>query len=194
MKHFKTQEGQVRWKGETLIALEELLTSGTTLEAAAELFTCTKQNISLVVKRYLPHLSRKDFGVSKKRSMLRAERLQEIRDTYGRETFRWDDDLEKAHSDFFRRKKQNCKGGKWEWAIKYEDLTYPKHCPVLGVEIDWFAEVRSENSPSIDRLNSREGYVKGNVAVMSWRANRIKNDGTLQEHQKIVDFLNTLQP
>lgn len=192
MKHFKQPNGYILWNTETLAALEELLTSGNTLVEVAKTFTCTRQNISLVIKKYLPHLTKKDFGAAKKKSLSKESRLKEIRELYGRETFRWDNDLEKAHSDFFRRKRQNCKNKKWIWEIAYEDLTYPKHCPILGIEIDWFAEKASENSPSIDRLDSTKGYVKSNVAVMSWRANRIKNDGTLQEHQRIVDFLSGL--
>jgi hypothetical protein len=31
--------------------------------------------------------------------------------------------------------------------------------------------------------------VKGNVEVMSWRANRIKNNGTPEEHRKIANYL-----
>lgn len=189
MKQFKQPSGRILWNKEAIIALEELLTSGNTLVEIAEAFTCTRQNISLIVKKHLPHLTRQDFGLTKRRSLNKEARLKEIRELYGRETFKWDNDLEQAHADFFRRKRQNCKSKKWEWDISYGDLTYPKFCPVLGIELDWFLEKRAENSPSIDRLDSTKGYIKGNVAVMSWRANRIKNDGTLQEHQMLVDFL-----
>ena len=182
-----------RWTRNTCDDLEALITSGKTLEEVADLFECTKQNISLVIKKHLPHLSREDFGAGKKATIKRAARLINIREVFGRDSWRWENDLERAHFDFFRRKRQNCKSGKWEWSISYTDLVYPKYCPVLGMELNWFAEVRAENSPSIDRIDSAKGYTKDNVVVMSWRANRIKNDGTLQEHQKIVDFLATLQ-
>jgi hypothetical protein len=60
---------------------------------------------------------------------------------------------------------------------------------LLGIELDYFAERTQENSPSFDRVDSSKGYVKGNVIVCSWRANRIKNDGTAEEHRKIYEFL-----
>ena len=89
----------------------------------------------------------------------------------------------------FRVKKSNQH--KWEWTIEFGDLEFPSHCPVLGLELDYFTEGkgRLENSVSFDRVDPTKGYVKGNVIVMSWRANRIKNDGTSQEHQLIADFM-----
>jgi hypothetical protein len=41
------------------------------------------------------------------------------------------------------------------------------------------------NSPTIDRIDPRLGYVPGNVHVVSHRANRIKNNATLEEFEKI---------
>lgn len=192
MKTFASKKDNLKWTEEAKKDLETLLLSGHTLVELSSVFNTTKQNMSLIVKKHLPHLTRKDFGKTKKLSLEREGRLKEIQEKYGRPTWYWTNDLEKAHSDFFRRKKQNCKKTKWGWDIAYQDLEFPKHCPVLGLELDWFAETRSENSPSIDRIDSTKGYVKGNVAVMSWRANRIKNDGTLEEHQKIVEYLSKL--
>jgi hypothetical protein len=75
--------------------------------------------------------------------------------------------------------------------IEFGDLEFPSHCPVLGLELDYFTEGkgRLENSVSFDRVDPTKGYIKGNVIVMSWRANRIKNDGTAQEHQQIATFM-----
>jgi hypothetical protein len=50
------------------------------------------------------------------------------------------------------------------------------------------ARGRSKNhSPSLDRKNSSEGYVPGNVWVISWRANDLKRDGTLAEFRAMVE-------
>ena len=38
-----------------------------------------------------------------------------------------------------------------------------------------------ENSPSLDRIDPGKGYVKGNVQVISMQANRMKNDGSIEE-------------
>lgn len=34
-----------------------------------------------------------------------------------------------------------------------------------------------------------EGYVPGNVEVISFRANRIKNNGTADEHERIAQWM-----
>jgi hypothetical protein len=87
----------------------------------------------------------------------------------------------------FRQKKAN--NFKHEWTIDFGELEFPSHCPLLGIELDYFAQRSQENSVSFDRIDSSKGYVKGNVIICSWRANRIKNDGTAEEHKKIYEFL-----
>lgn len=89
----------------------------------------------------------------------------------------------------FRTKKANAKAAGKEWNIDFGDLLFPTHCPVLGLELDYFSEVRQENSPSFDCVDPSLGYTKGNVVIMSWRANRIKNDGTAKEHRLIASFI-----
>jgi len=64
----------------------------------------------------------------------------------------------------------------------------PSHCPYLGVELRWKVQdglgIKGKafpNSPSLDRIDSSRGYVRGNVVIVSHRANSIKNDATEQE-------------
>lgn len=87
----------------------------------------------------------------------------------------------------FHRKKANNYGH--EFTLQFNDLDFPTHCPLLGIELDYFAERTQENSVSFDRIDSTKGYVKGNVIICSWRGNRIKNDGTAEEHRKIYEYL-----
>ena len=42
---------------------------------------------------------------------------------------------------------------------------------------------------SIDRIDSTKGYEKGNVWVISGRANRIKNDATPEELMRIATLV-----
>jgi hypothetical protein len=73
----------------------------------------------------------------------------------------------------------------------------PEFCPVFGTQLLWGpgAKVRpgkaEDNSPSIDRLFPEKGYVKGNVAVISNRANSIKSNATYKELYKVADWLHT---
>lgn len=116
-----------------------------------------------------------------------------------RASWKFSNDLEAAMSLSFNRKKANAKkrdrktGVPVEFTIERADLVWPTHCPILGLELDWYADTRQENSPSFDRVDSSKGYVKGNVQIISWRANRIKNDGSADEHRAIADWLDKLQ-
>jgi len=70
-----------------------------------------------------------------------------------------------------------------------KDITIPELCPIFGFPL--VAGVSStagtRNSPSLDRIIPEKGYVKGNVWVISQRANRIKNDATWQELAQISE-------
>jgi hypothetical protein len=68
-----------------------------------------------------------------------------------------------------------------------ENLHQPTHCPIFGCELVYQAkERRQDNSASLDRVDSSRGYTVDNVWVISWRANQIKNDATLDEMKRLV--------
>ena|SRR6516162_5198132 len=62
----------------------------------------------------------------------------------------------------------------------------PLVCPVLGIEMAKGNGNRAAGSPSLDRIVNRLGYVKGNVRIISWRANSLKSNATLQELRLLV--------
>ena len=60
------------------------------------------------------------------------------------------------------------------------------HCPIFGTPLEWSTRREGKktafpNSPSLDRIDPAKGYVKGNVWIISHRANTIKNDATHEE-------------
>lgn len=75
------------------------------------------------------------------------------------------------------------------FTISIEDIVIPELCPILGIPIEYNKGKHAGNSASLDRINPSKGYQKDNIAVISNRANRIKNDGTADEHQAIADWL-----
>jgi hypothetical protein len=90
----------------------------------------------------------------------------------------------------FRTKKANSVRNNIEFTIDFGDLTFPTHCPVLGLELDYFTEQGwTDYSPSFDRVDPTKGYTKENVVIISMRANRIKNNGSAEEHEKIAAFI-----
>ncbi len=75
-----------------------------------------------------------------------------------------------------------------------ECIIIPAVCPVLGIPLTIGKGSASDNSPELDRIDNRKGYVQGNVLVVSRRANRIKNDATVDELEKIASFYRALKP
>lgn len=73
--------------------------------------------------------------------------------------------------------------------ITLEDIIIPTTCPVLGMTLKFNKGSKSggrPDSPSLDRIKPELGYVKGNVRVISHRANHLKSNATLEEHRKIL--------
>jgi hypothetical protein len=71
-----------------------------------------------------------------------------------------------------------------EFGIVVDDVEWNDVCPVLGIEIIYQRNKGhggDNNSPSIDRVDNKKGYVKGNVRLISNRANKIKNNMTREE-------------
>jgi hypothetical protein len=75
--------------------------------------------------------------------------------------------------------------------ITQDDVVVPEFCPVLGLEMRSCPNGGGpgDTSPTLDRIDSTKGYVKGNVWVISGRANRIKNNATLDELRALVAAL-----
>lgn len=62
-------------------------------------------------------------------------------------------------------------------------------CPVLGIPLKANASRYEDNSFSLDRIDNTKGYIEGNVVIISNRANKLKNNASLDELRKIVKFL-----
>lgn len=73
--------------------------------------------------------------------------------------------------------------------IEPEDLEMPAVCPVLGIPLEPGTDHIQPNSPSVDRIIPDLGYTKGNVAVISARANSIKQNATWEEILKVGYWL-----
>ena len=90
-----------------------------------------------------------------------------------------------ARSPMWSRAKYRAKQKGLEFNITKEDIIIPDTCPLLGTPME---------SPSLDRIDSSKGYIKGNVWVISNRANTLKNDATLSELKLLVERLEEVLP
>ena len=69
------------------------------------------------------------------------------------------------------------------------ELTFPISCPVLGIPLKFNRGQMQDDSYSIDRIDSTQGYTINNIRVISWRANRLKNNATNEELIKLAKNL-----
>lgn len=79
--------------------------------------------------------------------------------------------------------------------IEVEDIKIPKFCPILEIELVKGTSKDYQKSPSIDRIDSSKGYIKGNIRVISALANTMKNSATKELLEKfsknILTYVNS---
>ncbi len=98
------------------------------------------------------------------------------------------------HNVIFRARQDNV-----PCEITWKDIfdVYPKDglCPVLHIPLVIGAGKGkcSSSSPSIDKFIQEKGYVKGNIAIISYRANRMKSDATIAEILMLADWAKNQQ-
>ena len=107
-------------------------------------------------------------------------------------------ELDPRRKMVYAARNRACMGG-LECTITVDDIVIPETCPVLGIPL--FARIGAgrssrdqvENSPSLDRIDNSKGYIPNNIAVISMRANMIKNNATLAELKAIVAYMEASQ-
>lgn len=92
----------------------------------------------------------------------------------------------------YRTKKYNAKKAGHIFSIPFSEIQWPTHCPILGIELDYGAEKIGDRCVSFDRYDNTKGYISGNVVIMSLRANRLKADGSMEEHKKVIEWLTNM--
>jgi hypothetical protein len=102
-----------------------------------------------------------------------------------------DSDERKKQKDpikfLLRQTKSHAKSKGIEFNIESTDFVMPETCPVLGIPITPFAKRLAPGTPSFDRIDPHKGYIKGNVKIISYRANRLKCDCTDPAELHAVD-------
>jgi uncharacterized Zn finger protein (UPF0148 family) len=95
----------------------------------------------------------------------------------------------------FQSARQRARRDAVEFAITVRDILIPPCCPVLGIPLERRVGAKGpqDSSPSIDRLDPAKGYTRENIAVISIRANRIKNDANIEDLERVVAWVRAAQ-
>ena len=91
------------------------------------------------------------------------------------------------------------KGVDFNLTSKYLKKIFPKNnkCPITGLNFQFGyknkEKINKNNSPSLDRIIPSKGYVEGNVMVISDLMNRMKQDSTYEDIEKLDNFYKKLK-
>ncbi len=78
--------------------------------------------------------------------------------------------------------------------LPYDDdlsgLVLPDFCPVLGLSLKYanHRKYPDSDSPSFDRIVPPRGYVASNLRVISWRANVLRRDASVDEIRRVLSY------
>ena len=96
-----------------------------------------------------------------------------------------------------REVKSRAKVKNIEFSLTRDDIQIPEQCPCCSRKIERrtgeFKKGPQRSSPSLDRINNTLGYVKGNVEVLCWRCNMLKNNATAGELRTILRWLEKIE-
>ena len=76
-----------------------------------------------------------------------------------------------------------------EFTVVEDDLEVPTECPVFGIPLFFTRGGRTKNSFSLDRIDNSKGYVKGDVRIISFWANQMKGDMTLEQVESLYKYM-----
>jgi len=73
--------------------------------------------------------------------------------------------------------------------LNLDDIVIGETCPLLGIKLYSGKNTIQPNSPTLDKAVPELGYVKGNVWVISQKANQMKSDLSLSQLEGFVRIL-----
>lgn len=80
---------------------------------------------------------------------------------------------------------------------EYLEQIWTEYCPISGIKLEWptSSENRSsENVAELDRFIPELGYIKGNVSWVSRRMNNLKSNASVDELEKILNWMKSWKP
>lgn len=146
-----------------------------------------KQKLNRGRKNYKRYVEK--HGIEKVREEARrASKKYYLNPDKRKSQLKWRRFYEREHpeSRLFRHAKGRAKKRGLPFNLTIDDINIPNVCPVLGIPLKQGKGRPIPNSPTIDRIIPKLGYVKDNIAIISHRANVIKRDSTLKELELLL--------
>lgn len=115
-----------------------------------------------------------------------------------RKAYTYTDKCKQYHKEYYKRNwlKIALRGMKYralnkglEFSLSPEDIVVPEFCPILGIPLEKQRGAMTANSPSVDRIDNSKGYTKDNISVISSKANKCKQDLTIEQVEKLLKYM-----
>lgn len=122
------------------------------------------------------------------------DKLREYEQSFERRTFHKQWVKKKRAEDpsrflfYAAKRRAKLKNIPFDISKEYVASLFPKDnkCPLLKIDLIVNSNKMEDNSPSLDRLYPNKGYIRDNIIIISYKANRIKNDATLEELKELT--------
>jgi hypothetical protein len=118
-----------------------------------------------------------------------AQTINRHRNQMGLKTHRvkrqYDNEIDRMKGYILRNSKSSAKVRNIAFELDHNDIpSLPEYCPLIpSLKLTYKGESdgNSDCHASLDRIDSRKGYVKGNVQIISRLANTIKSDANFEQ-------------
>ena len=110
-----------------------------------------------------------------------------LKDKSNRKQYLRDWKSNNREKDIFLLAKHRAKSKGIEFNIELSDIIIPEICPILGLPIKKAIDGNRDLSPSLDRIDNDKGYIKGNIQVISFKANAMK---LTADKSELINFAN----
>lgn len=88
-----------------------------------------------------------------------------------------------------RRMRASANSRGLECTVTVDDIVIPKVCPILNIPLEFHKGTHKNNSISVDRIDTTKGYIPGNIAIISFKANTLKGNMTLSEIDRLYKYV-----
>lgn len=91
-----------------------------------------------------------------------------------------------------KRLKASAKKRNIDFNLKLHEMnqiSFPISCPILGIKLEFNSGSPKDNSFSFDRINNEIGYCLDNIQIISYKANRAKNNLSEKELKDLTIWI-----
>ena len=167
-----TATGQPRWLCRCECGVEKIVTGANLRGGKSSSCGCLRDDMRVMVG------SLRDF--SGRNNPKAKAAIAKYGDSYVPSSSIW---YKRASGVFFTAKAEGipCGFSSVSELAAYVKSIAPSDCPVFGLKFEDAPQGFSNWSPSIDKIDPKKGYIKGNIQVISTLANCMKRDATPQQ-------------